>query len=124
MANALRQHTDEITHPPRRYLAPNVIALHAEDRPPVVNVRRRGRYPACVKRIEDIPRLYVGVLCELRTQDNAGVPVRIKSFEPNGDACVEAIGHRLIHCNDQSRARIAYCRTSYLFRTVFGASHV
>lgn len=51
MATGTVQKPEGVTVPPlpRRYLAPNAIALWPEDRPPVVNQPRRGRYPRGVE---------------------------------------------------------------------------
>lgn len=49
----------------RRRLAPNVVCLFQEDRPAVVNVRRRGRYPRNVVAFWARPRLLVGDMAEL-----------------------------------------------------------
>lgn len=104
---------------PRRYLAPNVISMHAEDRPPVINRPRRGRYPAMVAPIWTARRLYVGAVCELRSPLNDCIPVRIVAFLDNGDAHIEAVGPRLITINAQQTSRNAGAGLSSLHRTVF-----
>lgn len=64
---------------PRRRLAPNVVCLHMEDREPVVNARRRGRYPRGVVSIKSRPRLMPGDVCEMigGLPSNRGKLVRI-----------------------------------------------
>lgn len=63
----------------RRRLAPNVVCLHPEDRPPVVNARRRGRYPLGVVSIKSRPRLMPGDVCEMvgGLPSNRGKLVRV-----------------------------------------------
>lgn len=66
---------------PRRYLAPNVIALWPEDRPPVVNPKVRGRYPRGVERLRTWLRLRPGVYAYLWNKclpENRGVVVRLQ----------------------------------------------
>lgn len=119
MAKPLRHSSDKNSSVSRRYLSPNVIALYAEDHPPVVQVARRGRYPDCVRRLSGTPRLYVGVICELRTGLNDGVPVRLTGFDANGDAAIEAVGGRLIALANGKQSRHAICSAAWLFRTIF-----
>jgi len=68
------------TKPERRRLADNVVALFHEDRPPVVNVRWRGRYPRVVTRLRTWSRLHAGDYCTIwgsRFADNNGKVVRL-----------------------------------------------
>jgi hypothetical protein len=113
---------------PRRRLAPNVIAMHAEERPPVVQTRsRRGRYPANVTRwyFSGRPRLYVGALCALRGGDNDDVPVRIFEVLPGGFYAVEAITGRDIVLDAGEAVRRARVINTNLVRTAtVGACHV
>lgn len=76
----------------RRRLAPNVICMHAENRPPVFNIRRRGRYPRNVISIRSRPRLMPGDLAEICAghPSNLGKRVRIveratASYLPPGE---------------------------------------
>ena len=111
---------------PRRRLAQNVIAMHAEDRPPVVQTRsRRGRYPACVVLFGyGRPPFYVGALCALRTQMNDDVPVRLVALLENGQWHVETIGPRQIVCSDGAASRSASVNRQALVRTAtVGACH-
>jgi len=121
---ALRYCAEKTTQKHRRYIASNVVAMYADDRPPVVQPRRRGRYPSCVKRLSDTPRLYVGAICELRTPLNDSVPVRIVDLNPADGAWIEAVTPRLITYRDGTKGRDAKCGPESLFRTVFGESHV
>lgn len=50
---------------PRRRLAPNVICMFEDERMPVENVRRRGRYPRNVISFNSRPRLKPGDMAEL-----------------------------------------------------------
>ena len=103
---------------PRRRLAPNVIALHAEDRPPVVQTRRRGRYPACVARFTvGRSRLYVGAVCALRTPLNDDTPVRVVEIHQNGDCVIEAVSPRPIICVDGEPSCRATTSNQSLVRT-------
>ena len=71
---------------PRRRLAPNVICMFDDDRPPVVNVRRRGRYPRNVTPIASRARLMPGDLAELCGSclpSNRGKRVRILGPDPS-----------------------------------------
>ena len=79
-------------------LAPNVIALHANERPPVVQTRRRGRLPAGVSRLfrSARPKFYVGVVCLLREASNHDVPVRVFQVMEDGRFGVCALTDRLI----------------------------
>lgn len=71
--------TDTGTSAPRRRLAPNVVCLRSEDRAPVVNPRRRGRFPLGVVSIKSRPRLMPGDVCEMvgGLPSNRGKLVRI-----------------------------------------------
>lgn len=111
---------------PRRRLAPNVIAMHAEERPPVVQTRSRGRLPACVTKVFVWrSRLYVGAICALRTPQNDDVPVRLLELRTNGECDIEAIGSRPIICGDGSTTRRATTSNQCLVRTAtVGACHV
>lgn len=108
----------------RRRLAHNVIALHAEDYPPVVQATRRGRFPANVVRINSVPRLYVGCLCELRTTNNEGVPVRVVQIDDENNIGIESIGTKKIRCNDGLMSNHAVTYARLLHRTVMGERHV
>lgn len=112
----------------RRRLAPNVIALHAEERPPVVQARScRGRYPANVTRgyFSGRPRLYVGALCALRGGANDDVPVRIFEVLPGGFYAVESITGRDIVLDTGEDVRRARVINTHLVRTAtVGACHV
>ena len=57
--------SDPGTSAPRRRLAPNVVCLCAEDRAPIVNPRRCGRFPLGVVSIKSRPRLMPGDVCEM-----------------------------------------------------------
>lgn len=111
---------------PRRRLAPNVIAMHADDRPPVVQPRRRGRWPACVASLwRGRSRLYVGALCALRTPLNDDVPVRILEIHQNGNCLVEIAGTRGIVCQGGDLAQEAIATNQSLIRTAtLGEFHV
>lgn len=72
--------------PPRHHLAPNVIALWSEDRPPVANPPRRGRYPRGVVALRRWNRLRPGVYAYLWNNclpENRGVVVQLLG-EPDG----------------------------------------
>lgn len=71
---------------PRRLLAPNVVCLFAQNRAPIVNAPRRGRYPKNVTPISSRPRLMPGDIAQLwgdRAGMNFGKVVRIA--EPVND---------------------------------------
>lgn len=111
---------------PRRRLAPNVIAMHAEDRPPVVQHRRRGRLPAAIGSIWRArhARLYVGAICALRTPLNDDVPVRVTEVYEDGKCDIETIGPRRIVCPDGTLLRAAIASNHCLIRTAtLGACH-
>jgi hypothetical protein len=77
--SALREPAHD-TAPPRRHLAPNVIALWPEDRPPVVNPARRGRYPRGVEALRRWNRLRPGVYAYLWNNclpENRGLVVQL-----------------------------------------------
>lgn len=64
----------------RRRLAPNVVCMFQEERPAVVNERRRGRYPRNVVSFRSRPRLCAGDMAELcggALPSNHGKKVRI-----------------------------------------------
>ena len=68
------------TAPPRHALAPNVIALWPEDRPPVANPAGRGRYPRGVEALRRWHRLYPGAYCYLWNNclpENRGLVVQL-----------------------------------------------
>ena len=49
----------------RRRLAPNVVCLFQEERAPIANERRRGRFPRGVVALWSRPRLMVGDMAEI-----------------------------------------------------------
>lgn len=105
---------------PCRRLAPNVIALHANERPPVVQSRRRGRLPAGVSRLfrDDRPKIYVGVVCLLREASNHDVPVRVFQVMEDGRFAICALTDRLITIADAGVvADKAVARECVLIRT-------
>lgn len=64
----------------RRRLAPNVLCLFEDDRPPVINERRRGRQPRNVTSIWSRPALKPGDYAEILRSDtasNIGKRVRV-----------------------------------------------
>lgn len=71
--------------PARPRLAPNVIAMHAEQRPPVQQSGRRGRYPRNVAKLADRPRLMPGDIAEFIIDPWRGVRVMIlrQSSDPD-----------------------------------------
>lgn len=94
----------DVVHPvlPCRRLASNVLALHADVRPPVVQSRRRGRLPAGVTRLfrSDRPKIYVGVVCLLRAPGNDDIPVRVFQVMEDGRYGIVALTDRLITIPD------------------------
>lgn len=103
----------------RRHLAPNVTCMFTEDRPPVVNPPRRGRYPRGVVNLRAFPaRYYPGALCELRSPSNPdGVPVRIEYREDDGRYSVEALAGYQVILPDGEACTYALADQSLLFRT-------
>lgn len=101
---ALREPAHD-TAPPRRYLAPNVIALWPEDRPPVVNPARRGRYPRGVEALRRWNRLRPGVYAYLwsanPTSRNRGKVVRLRKEYADGDWEVEAYDSEIYFANGE-----------------------
>lgn len=85
--------------PPRRRLAPNVVCMFAEDRPPVVNPPRRGRYPRGVKELRFWDRLRPGVYAYMwtatPTNPNRGIVVRLVEKYDDGDWLIESCGREL-----------------------------
>lgn len=65
MAHPAISATAQPLAPPRRLLAPNVIATCPEALPPVANGPRRGRLPRGVVRLRDWPRLRPGAYCRM-----------------------------------------------------------
>lgn len=70
----------------RRRLAPNVVCMFPDDREPIIQPRRRGRYPRGVASIKDVERLRVGVVAEVvnagpKSQENVGARVLITKFD-------------------------------------------
>ena len=49
----------------RRRLAPNVVCLFQEERAPIANERRRGRFPRGVVALWSRPRLMIGDMAEI-----------------------------------------------------------
>ena len=67
-------------HPSRRRLAANVVCMFAEDRPPVLNVRRRGSYKGNIQPIRTNSRIKPGDIAELcrgALPENHGKRVRV-----------------------------------------------
>lgn len=125
-APTLRTASPDPSIPPRRRLAPNVIALHAEDRPPVVQERRRGRLPACIARYcVGRSRLYVGALCALRMPGFADIPVRLLEISQSGECLIRTISPQAIPFRDGTHGREAVVSSIYLVRTAtVGVCHV
>ena len=76
---ALRQPAHD-SAPPRRYIAPNVIAIWPEDRPPVENRKRRGPLPCGVETLRRWNRLRPGVYAYLWNNclpENRGLVVQL-----------------------------------------------
>ena len=71
----------------RRRLAPNVICMFAEDRPAVVQERRRGRHPRVVVSIRSTPRLMEGDTVEMcgKNLSNHGKIVRVFGIDSGPD---------------------------------------
>jgi len=103
----------------RRYLAPNVICMFAEDRQPVLNRPRRGRFPKVVTPIlASGKRIFPGVICELRTPLNPqGVPVLVEELDEEGLWSVVALGGHEIVCRDGSTYGRARAESKVLFRS-------
>lgn len=120
----------ETSTAPRRRLAPNVIAMHAEERPPVVQTRRRGRLPASIARFYyGRPRLYVGAVCGWSTSESDFdyIPVRLLEIRADGFCVVAAISARSIPLTGGGFTRRAGVYAEALVRTATitkGASHV
>jgi len=104
---------------PRRYLAPNVICMFAEDRQPVLNRPRRGRFPKVVTPIlASGKRIFPGVVCELRTPLNPhGVPVLVEEFDEQGLWRVVALGGKQIVRSDGTAYGRALADSKILFRS-------
>lgn len=106
--------------PARRRLAPNVTCMFPEDRPPVVNRPRRGRYPNNVVRIlSSGPRFYPGVVCELRTAlDPDGVPVIVVgSSDDRGWFYIKALGGHKITFGNGDTGVFGSAHPGSLFRS-------
>lgn len=102
----------------RRRLAPNVVCMFADDRPPVINRGRRGRYPKLVKSLWSMRRLRVGALCELNTARNANIPVRIvEEIEPGRYGVMALAGLRIL-CSDGELSLGAVVTNQQLRRSV------
>lgn len=80
----------------QQYLAPNVIRLFAEERPPVQqDASRRGRWPNKVERLAHPCRLKPGVLCRIEYPHESpynGLVVLLIYLQPNGNYGVEILG--------------------------------
>lgn len=102
----------------RRRLAPNVIAMHAEERQPVVQARRRGRLPACIARYGvGRSRLYIGALCALRMPGFPDIPVCLLEIRQSGECVIRAASPRAIPFHDGTHGREAVVSSIYLVRT-------
>lgn len=95
-----------VTAPPRRYLSLNVIAMWPEERPPVVNPARRGRYPRGVCALRSWKRLRPGVYAYLWNNclaENRGLVVKLlyelKGRNCPGFWCVQGITGQLAQMN-------------------------
>jgi hypothetical protein len=89
------------TPPPqieRRMLAENVVAMFAEDRAPVVNPKRRGRFPRRVFALRLWERIHVGDYCLIwacgtSPRVNHGRMVKVTGYSSqDGKWKVQAIG--------------------------------
>lgn len=80
---------------PSRRLAPNVVRLFTDERPPVANPpRRRGRLPRNVVRFTSRPRLAIGDVCELcrgALPENHGKQVQVMGISADGFADIAAV---------------------------------
>jgi hypothetical protein len=91
------------TPPPqieRRMLAENVVAMFAEDRAPVVNPKRRGRYPKGVTGLRRWDRIHPGDYCLIWATSgqtmNHGRTVKVHTYDETVSRwVVEAIGKPL-----------------------------
>lgn len=102
----------------RRRLAPNIVCMFADDRPPVVNRPRRGRLPKAVAVFQAERKLRPGALCEFSTDGHPAIPVRIIENLGNGRSHVEAIvGHEFTFPDGQ-RGRDANVNYACLRRSV------
>lgn len=101
-----------------------ILHLFSEDRPPVNQPRRRGRYPRNVVRLSGVQKIRAGVVCELRTPLNDSVPVLVEGFLDDGFVSIKAITKRLITCLDHSQTDQAFTLPSQLFRSVCVESEV
>ena len=112
---------------PRRRLADNVVCLFPEDRSPVVQTAgRRGRYPAKVSRLESVPRLRVGAICEVlncQPLENVGLIVRLLDVNARNEWGIETVDGRTIKFPDGSTNRRGYIHADALRRTFWGESH-
>ncbi|MCC4115329.1 hypothetical protein LLG90_08220 [Aromatoleum toluclasticum] len=77
--NQPRTHFTPRNQPPARpHLAPNVVCMFNEERPPVQQTRTRGRYPLSIARFASRPRLMPGDIAELAAEGWSGRVIVLK----------------------------------------------
>lgn len=89
--NQSRIHFTQHNQPPARpHLAPNVVCMFDEERPPVQQTRTRGRYPRCVARLASRPRLVPGDIAEMTSEGWSGrVMILRENYSPNLGNCLQ-----------------------------------
>lgn len=70
----------------RRRLAPNIVCLFSDDRPPIVNQRLRGRRPRRISSISAQPKIRPGAFCYIRPEgrNHMKVVVVVRKLSSDG----------------------------------------